>query len=48
MMKSGKKKVVKKKEGIGSGDAVRVVRVAAGIFFLFLTFYTLYSLASLF
>lgn len=48
MVKSGKKKVVKQKEGIGSEDAVRVARVAAGIFFLFLTFYTLYSLSSLF
>ncbi|MBQ0086389.1 MAG: DNA translocase FtsK 4TM domain-containing protein [Bacteroidales bacterium] len=48
MVKSGKKKVVKQKDGIGSEDAVRVARVAAGIFFLFLTFYTLYSLSSLF
>ena len=48
MAKSDKKKVNKKKEGIGSGETARVIRVATGIFFLFLTFYTLYSLVSLF
>ena len=48
MAKSDKKKVNKKKESIGSGETARVIRVAAGIFFLFLTFYTLYSLVSLF
>lgn len=48
MAKSDKKKVNKKKESIGSEETARVIRVAAGIFFLFLTFYTLYSLVSLF